>query len=170
MLRGRHRRERQPVPAHPAAQRRPGARRSARTSTSEVNATTAPYFAYDHEREIVDGENCSIDESANEPGGKIWGISFYPAAGNFPAAYRGALFFGDELRECIWAMLPGADGLPQRNRVIPFAQDAASPLDIEMAPGGDLLWIDDAAQDVKRIRFTGNAATTRRRRSPPRTT
>ena len=124
----------------------------------EGNATTAPYFAYDHEREIVDGENCSIDESANEPGGKIWGISFYPSAGNFPAAYRGALFFGDELRECIWAMLPGADGLPQRNRVIPFAQDAASPLDIEVAPSGDLLWIDDAAHDVKRIRFTGNAA------------
>ncbi len=124
----------------------------------EGNATTAPYFAYDHEREIIPGENCSIDESANEPGGKIRGISFYPAAGTFPAAYRGALFFGDELRECIWAMLPGTDGLPQRNRVIPFAQDAASPLDIEMTPAGDLLWIDDDAQDVRRIRFTGNAA------------
>ena len=75
---------------------------------AEGNATAAPYWGYDHELEIVPGEDCSIDESANEPGGKIWGLSFYPASGNFPAAYRGALFFGDELRKCMWAMLPGA--------------------------------------------------------------
>ncbi len=124
----------------------------------EGNATTAPYWGYDHELGIVPGENCSIDESANEPGGKIWGLSFYPQAGTFPAAYRGALFFGDELRECIWAMLPGPDGLPERGRVVPFAQAAASPADIEVAPGGDLLWIDDGAQDVKRIRWTGDSA------------
>ena len=125
---------------------------------AEGNATTAPYWGYDHELGIVPGENCAIDESANEPGGKIWGMSFYPETGAFPAAYRGALFFGDELRECIWAMLPGADGLPQRGRVIPFVQAAASPADIEVAPGGDLLWVDDGAQNVKRIGWAGNSA------------
>jgi PKD repeat protein len=125
---------------------------------AEGSTTAAPYWGYDHELNIVPGENCSIDDSANEPGGKIWGISFYPATGSFPAAYRGALFFGDELRECIWAMLPGDDGLPQRGRVVPFAQAAASPLDIEAAPGGELLWIDDDADNVKRIRWVGNAA------------
>ena len=124
----------------------------------EVNATTAPYWGYDHELNIVPGEDCSIDEDANEPGGKIWGMSFYPTGGNFPAAYRGALFFGDELRECIWAMLPGADGLPQRGRVVPFAQHALSaPLDIEPAPDGDLLWVDDNASNVKRIHWSGNS-------------
>jgi glucose/arabinose dehydrogenase/PKD repeat protein len=125
---------------------------------AETSATAAPYWAYDHELEIVPGEDCSIDESANEPGGKIWGMAFYPSGGNFPAAYRGALFFGDELRQCIWAMLPGADGLPQRGRVVPFVQAAASPFDIEVAPNGDLLWIDDDASNVKRIQWVGNAA------------
>ncbi len=125
---------------------------------AEGSATAAPYWAYDHELPMVPGEDCAIDEQAGEPGGKIWGISFYPASGAFPAAYRGALFFGDELRECIWAMLPGADGLPQAGRVVPFAQAAASPLDIEVAPGGDLLWVDDDASNVKRIHWTGNAS------------
>ena len=61
----------------------------------------------------------------------------------------------------MWAMLPGADGLPQRGRVVPFAQAAASPLDIEAAPGGDLLWVDDDASNVKRIRWAGNATNQR---------
>ena len=74
---------------------------------AEGSATTAPYFAYDHELLVTPGESCSIDEDAGEPGGKIWALGFYPAAGNYPPAYRGALFFGDELRECMWAMLPG---------------------------------------------------------------
>jgi glucose/arabinose dehydrogenase len=124
----------------------------------EGSATAAPYWSYDHELQIVPGEDCSIDEEANEPGGKIWGLAFYPAGGNFPAAYRGALFFGDELRKCMWAMLPGADGLPEGGKVVPFAQAAAPPLDIEAAPNGDLLWVDDDATNVKRIRWTGNAA------------
>ena len=124
---------------------------------AEATATAAPYWGYDHELNIVPGEDCSIDEDSNEPGGKIWGLSFYPADGNFPAAYRGALFFGDELRKCMWAMLPGADGLPQRGRVVPFVQAASGPLDIEAAPDGDLLWVDDDASNVKRIHWAGNS-------------
>ena len=125
---------------------------------AEGTATSAPYYAYDHELQVVPGETCSIDESAGEPGGKIWALGFYPATGNFPAAYRGALFFGDELRECMWAMLPGEDGLPDRNRVVNFVQAAASPMDIEAAPNGDLLWIDEDASNVKRVRWVGNPA------------
>ncbi len=124
---------------------------------AEGSATTAPYFAYDHELLVTPGESCSIDEDAGEPGGKIWALGFYPTAGNYPPAYRGALFFGDELRECMWAMLPGPDGLPARNRVVAFAQDSASPLDIEATQAGDLLWVDEDASNVKRIRWVGNA-------------
>ncbi len=94
---------------------------------ADGTATAAPYWAYDHELNIVPGENCSIDEVAGEPGGKIWAIGFYPTTGTFPAAYRGALFFGDELRECMWAMLPGEDGLPDRDRVVNFTQAAGEP-------------------------------------------
>ena len=56
----------------------------------------------------------------------------------------------------MWAMLPGEDGLPDRDRVVNFAQAAASPVDIEPAPNGDLLWIDEDASNVKRIRWVGN--------------
>ena len=123
---------------------------------AEGAATDAPYWAYDHELLVTPGETCSIDEDAGEPGGKIWALGFYPAAGAFPPAYRGALLFGDELRECMWAMLPGGDGLPAGNRVVPFAQDSNSPLDIEATPSGELLWVDEDASNVKRIRWVGN--------------
>ena len=34
------------------------------------------------------------------------------ANGGYPSEYDGALFFADYSRNCIWAMLPGADGVP----------------------------------------------------------
>ena len=118
---------------------------------AEVTGTQAPYWAYDHEQPVVPGEDCEL---ANQ----ISGLAFYPAAGSFPAAYRNALFFADRWRECIYAMLPGADGIPKRGRVVPFVQRAGEPNAVEIAPGGDLLYVDQIGDAVKRVTFTGDSS------------
>ncbi len=88
------------------------------------------------------------------------GVSFYPAAGgSFPAGYRGALFFSDRLRDCIYALLPGSDGLPQRGKVVLFAAGAMRPMDIEVLPGGDLLYVDQEHYQVQRISYTAPSNT-----------
>ena len=81
---------------------------------AEGTATTAPYWAYDHELRVVPGEDCRKNAQGAPINTSLSGLEFYPqAGGSFPAAYRGALFFSDRWRDCIWAMLPGADGLPR---------------------------------------------------------
>ena len=127
---------------------------------AEGNTTAAPYWAYDHEKPVVQGETCAVDPVTGEPAGnQISGINFYPQSGSFPAPYRNALFFADRLRGCMYAMLAGSDGVPSRGRVIAFAQGAESAIDIEVAPNGDLLYVDQSADAVRRIAWTGNAPT-----------
>jgi PKD repeat protein len=126
---------------------------------AEVTATSAPYWAYDHERPVVPGEDCALDPDTGEPAGnQISGIAFYPATGSFPAAYRRALFFADRWRNCIYAMLPGPDGVPDRGQVVPFAQQAGEPFAIEIAPGGDMLYVDRIGDAVRRVSFPGGPA------------
>jgi glucose/arabinose dehydrogenase len=127
-----------------------------------VTATSAPYWAYDHEQPVVPGENCALNPETGKPAGnQISGIAFYPTAGSFPAAYRRALFFGDRLRNCIYAMLPGPDGVPDRGQVVPFAQQAGQPFAIEFAPGGDMLYVDRSDDAVRRVSFPGGGPTAR---------
>ena len=113
----------------------------------------APYFAYQQGRGVVSGENC------NTPGGTvISALGFYPQGGTFPSAYHGALFFADYARQCIWAMLPGGDGLPDRANIQAFEGDSAFPVDLTAGPGGDLYYADVVGGDIRRIHFTGNPA------------
>ena len=141
LLRGRHGRERQPVRAI-----RPRSDDQdldiCEDLYAEVTATSAPYWAYDHEQPVVPGEDCAVNpDAASRPATRSPG-SPSTRGGIVPAAYRGALFFGDRLRNCIWAMLPGPDGVPDRGQVVPFAQQAGSRSTIEIAPGGDMLYVD----------------------------
>jgi glucose/arabinose dehydrogenase len=125
---------------------------------AEVTGTEAPYWAYDHEQPVVPGEDCALNPENGEPAGnQISGLAFYPDAGPFPAPFRGALFFADRLRNCMYAMLPGADGVPDRGQVIPFAQQAGQPFAIEIAPGGDMLYVDQSADVVRRVSYTAGA-------------
>ena len=101
------------------------------------------------------GEDCRENSQGAPYNTSLSGLEFYPqAGGSFPAAYRGALFFGDRWRDCIWALLPGPDGLPRPGNVVKFAQQADSPIDLEVGPGGDLYYVDSKNQVVKRFRFS----------------
>ena len=152
LLRGRPRRGRRPVRARAPAQRRPGPehlREPLRGGHRDVRALLG---LRPRASASCRARTAQTDPGTGEPAGtRSRASTSIRPGGSFPAAYHGALFFADRLRDCIWAMLPGPDGLPERGRVIPFAQARRAGVDIEVAPGGDLLYVDQAAEAVQRI-------------------
>jgi PKD repeat protein len=119
---------------------------------AQSGAVTNPYWAYDHNSAIVSGENCP------NSGNALSGLAFYPTSGgSFPAAYAGALFFADNSRNCIWALRAGANGLPDPNQRVIFAEDASYPVDLKVGPGGDIYYVDIGTGAIRRIRATGPA-------------
>ncbi|MET0972387.1 MAG: PQQ-dependent sugar dehydrogenase, partial [Thermoleophilaceae bacterium] len=82
--------------------------------TAGPAAVRAPLFAWNHGSKVVPGEGCPTGSSSAA------GIAFAPADGSYPTEYRGALFFADYSRDCIWAMLPGAGGVPDPSSIRTF--------------------------------------------------
>jgi glucose/arabinose dehydrogenase len=107
-------------------------------------AVAAPYFAYDHADKVVAGESCATGSSS------IAGLAFYEG-GPFPNAYNGALFFADYSRNCIWAMLPGSNGLPDPTKIQTFDAGAEGPDSLEVGPDGALWFTDLNTGTVWRI-------------------
>ena len=124
----------------------------------EVTATSAPFWAYDHEQPVVPGEDCAVSQSSGEPAGnQISGLAFYPASGSFPPPSAGrsssAIGGGAASGRC-W---PARTACRTGGRVVPFAQQAGEPFTIEMLPGGDGP-LDRSTDVVRRISFPGGTA------------
>ncbi|MGH3715574.1 MAG: PQQ-dependent sugar dehydrogenase [Micromonosporaceae bacterium] len=114
---------------------------------------TAPYFTYNHGSKVVPNETCPSG------GSSISGVAFHPASGGeYPANYRGALFFSDYNRDCIWAMLPGTNGLPNPANIVTFVAGASNPVDLEAGPGGDLFYVNIEGGTIQRVRYNPNNA------------
>jgi PKD repeat protein len=114
-------------------------------------SATVPHYSYQHGVSVVSGDGCPLNA-----GSVISAISFYNG-NSYPGAYRGALFFGDHSRNCIWAMLPGGNGLPSSANLQAFVVDPNShPVDLEADPAsGDLLYANFEGGQIRRIRYTG---------------
>ncbi|MEZ5062916.1 MAG: PQQ-dependent sugar dehydrogenase [Solirubrobacterales bacterium] len=111
----------------------------------------APYFSYEHGQRIDPGERC---DEAN--GSSLSGITFYrgnAGASAFPSAYDGSLFFADFVRNCIWEMPAGGDGLPDPGRVRIFGT-AAGPVDLEQGPDGALYYPAIVDGQIRRISYS----------------
>ena len=108
-----------------------------------AGTATGPYFAYNHAASVVAGDGCPTAHSS------ISGIAF--GGSSFTAPYTRALFFSDFARNCIWAMLPGANGLPDPARVVSIVSGAAGPVDLERGPGDDLYYVNIADGTVHRL-------------------
>ena len=118
---------------------------------AQPGATSAPYWAYEHSSEVSSGDGCGSGGSV------ISAVAFYPpSGGTFPAAYDGALLFGDLARRCVWAMLAGTDGLPDPTRIQRLVGTAGFPADLRVGPGGDVFYVNVYEGEVRRIHFTGN--------------
>jgi glucose/arabinose dehydrogenase len=116
-----------------------------------ANTATGPYYTYNHSSSVVSGDGCPLDN-----GSVISAISFYPG-GSYPGTYNGALFFGDHSRNCIWAMLPGGNGLPSANNLRAFVVDPNShPVDLAADPvTGDLFYANFDGGQIRRIQWNG---------------
>jgi glucose/arabinose dehydrogenase len=110
-------------------------------------AVVAPYFTYHHNDLVVPNDVCP------KGGSSVAGTSFaFASGGSYPAEYRGALFFADYTRRCIWAMPTGTNGLPDVAKRRTFVGGAAQPVDVEIGPGGDLFYVD-LGGTIRRIRY-----------------
>jgi glucose/arabinose dehydrogenase/PKD repeat protein len=117
--------------------------------TAGPSAVTAPYHAYHHNNRVVPNESCPTGSSS------VAGLEFeFAAAQNsYPAEYDSALFFADYSRDCIWAMLKGADGRPAPGQIRTFVAAAANPVNLENGPGGDLFYVDFDGGTIRRIQY-----------------
>ena len=110
-------------------------------------AVVAPYFRYHHNELVLPNDVCPMG------GSSVAGTSFaFSSGGSYPAEYRGALFFADYTRRCIWAIPTGANGLPDISKRRTFVGGAAQPVDLEIGPGGDLFYVD-LGGTIRRIRY-----------------
>jgi glucose/arabinose dehydrogenase len=113
-------------------------------------AVAGPYYTYPHSGLVVPGESCPSGGSSTA------GVAFYPAAGGpYPADYRGALFFADYTRDCIWVMRAAGNGLPDPASRATFVAQASNPVDLEVSPTGELWYADfQGAGGVRKITYT----------------
>ena len=117
---------------------------------AQPNTVTAPYYSYTRSQELVPGETTAGCNS----GATISGLAFY-TTGPYPDEYDDALFFGDYSRSCIWAMQKGANGLPDPTKLKTFVAGAATPVDLEIGPNGDLFYADISGGTIRRIQYSG---------------
>lgn len=104
----------------------------------EPDSTSLPLFSYSHSQSVVPDDECPF-----EAGSAIGGMSLY-RGGQLSEEYEGALFFGDAVRGCIWAMLAGEDGRPDPSRTVRFLREGQIYPGVEIAegPDGNLYYAD----------------------------
>ncbi|WP_238007679.1 PQQ-dependent sugar dehydrogenase [Dactylosporangium sp. AC04546] len=111
------------------------------------NTSTGPVYTYGHHQQVNTNDGCPTGGSSPT------GVAFYPTSGGtYPAAYRGALFWADYARNCIYAMKP-TNGTPDPAKIETFAPGAAGPVDLEIGPGGDVYYVDIDGGTVRRINY-----------------
>jgi uncharacterized repeat protein (TIGR01451 family) len=113
-----------------------------------AGAVVPPYYTYDHSAKIVAGETCGTGSSA------VAGLAFHPTNGPYPPEYRGALFFTDYARRCIWAMLPDGTGTPDPSNRQTFAAGlSGGAVDLVTGPSGDLFYADFDGGRIMRVQY-----------------
>jgi glucose/arabinose dehydrogenase len=106
----------------------------------------APYYAYNHSAKVVPTDPCPTGGSA------IAGLTFENGS-TYPGDYRGALFFADYTRNCIWAMRAGASGQPDPGQLVPFVTGAAGPVQVVTGPGGDVFYVAMNSGELHRVSY-----------------
>ena len=118
------------------------------TLYNSPGTVTPPAYAYNHSDKVVPGESCPSGTSS------ISGITFYnrKGVGNYPANYDGALFFADYSRRCAWVMFPSG-GEPDPTNIATFISFAATPVDLQIGPEGDLYYVDHGGGTIRRVQY-----------------
>ncbi|HEV2791922.1 MAG TPA: PQQ-dependent sugar dehydrogenase, partial [Solirubrobacterales bacterium] len=103
----------------------------------EPQAVSSPLFYYSHKQAIAPGDECPYSS-----GSAISAPAFYEGS-EFPAKYKGALFFADSVRGCLYVMLPGEDGRPDPEKIEPFMSGGSlyPGIDVQEGPDGSLYYV-----------------------------
>jgi glucose/arabinose dehydrogenase/PKD repeat protein len=118
-----------------------------------AGGVTPAYLTYSHSSKVHPEDTCPPGSSS------LSGMAFNPPGSALPAEFDGALFFADYARRCIWTLRRMGAPLPNAFGLLPFRSGAATPVDIQFGPGGDLFYADVAGGTIKRISYTaGNQA------------
>jgi glucose/arabinose dehydrogenase len=135
----------------------------------EPNSASLPFFSYSHRQSVVPNDECPT-----ESGSAVGGIALYKG-GQFPARYKGALFFADAVRGCLWVMLPGAEGKPDPGTTERFLREGKVYPGVKIGEGPDgylyyaSLFSDEGAGDgeIHRIAYRPNSPVARLEAEPP---
>lgn len=103
------------------------------------NSITQPYYYYSH-----NGGTASIS-----------GLAFYPG-GNYPAQYKGALFFTDYSRNWLKAMLTGGADRPNAGMVQTVIDTGMTAVDVQAGLGGDIFYADFVNGTVHRLVYNSS--------------
>ncbi|MCW2988514.1 MAG: sugar dehydrogenase [Solirubrobacterales bacterium] len=133
---------------------------------AEPGAVSQPLFYYNHFAEVTPEDGCPEGKGSAISGNVLYEGSALPRQYEFPAKYKGALFFADSVRGCIYVMLPGEDGRPDPSTVAPFLTGGGlyPGVDIQEGPDGALyyasLYGDEYSSGaIHRIAYDPNAPT-----------
>ena len=122
---------------------------------AEGGRTVDPVYMYTHIGTQTPKGPCfpgSADQTSS-----ISGLAFYEGASgasvDYPSKYDGALFFVDYSRDCLGAILPQDNGIPDAGQVEQIASGIANPVDLVRGPGGDLYYVDHNGGRVVRVKY-----------------
>jgi glucose/arabinose dehydrogenase len=132
------------------------------------NPSSLPLFNYSHKQNVVPGDECPT-----QAGSAVGGLSFYEGP-QFPAKYKGALFFADAVRGCFWVMYPGGDGRPDPSTTERFLREGNVYPGVKIAegPGGYLYYADllsdegAGAGEIHRIAYQPNSPVAKLKATP----
>jgi glucose/arabinose dehydrogenase len=135
----------------------------------EKPKTSQPFFNYSHSQTVVPGDECPF-----ESGSAVSGLSFYEGS-QFPSEYKGALFFADAVRGCVWVMEAGEDGKPDPSTARRFMREGSvyPGVKISEGPGGFLYYASLFSEEGKgegeihRIAYKPSSPVARLEAKPP---
>jgi glucose/arabinose dehydrogenase len=135
---------------------------------AEPGSTSPPLLYYSHRQEIAQGDECPFAS-----GSAISGLAFYEGS-EYPPQYKGALFFSDSVRGCMYVMYRGEDGRPDPLTTEAFMREGQvyPGVDIEEGPDGALyyasLFGDEEYGDgaIHRVSYVPGGPTARLEASP----
>jgi glucose/arabinose dehydrogenase len=122
---------------------------------TSLTSSVAPYYYYNHANYV--GVNDQSTSSCPPGSSSISGDAFYEGS-LYPPAYKGALFFADHSRNCLWAMLPGSNGNPDPTKIVTMVPASAGAVDVETGPSGDIFYANFDNGTIHRISYGAPSA------------
>jgi glucose/arabinose dehydrogenase len=116
-----------------------------------------PLYTYSHQDTLLPNGPCFAPGADGRDGGSPTGLAFYEGStggtADYPAKYKGGLFFVDYDRNCLAFLPKTSSGVPDGTNMQEIATSLSRPVDLTTGPGGDLYYVDHDGGRVIRIKY-----------------